>query len=92
MLRDLLGLGDDLTDEDVAAIQFEGDELVRVDATDWRAFTLDGRREAALLDLIEAQDSIVSARRAAAGFLTRHGVPFEVCGTGGQDDGGRPNG
>lgn len=77
-LRDMLGLGDDLSDEDVAAVQFDGDELVKVDATDWKSFTLDGRREAALLDLIEAQADIRSARAAAAVFLTRHGVPFEI--------------
>jgi hypothetical protein len=77
-LRDLLGLGEELTDEQIAEVTLDGEELLRVKATDWRTFTLDGVREANLLDAIEKCKNVRQARRVAARMLTGWGVPFEL--------------
>lgn len=74
--RDLLDLDDEQSDEEIAAEDLDGEELVRVDAQAWRAFAADGRREAQLLDAIESSESIEAARRMCRDFLTRHGVGF----------------
>ena len=79
-LRDLLGLDEELTDQEVAELQLDGVELVRIDATDWRAFTLDGTRESDLLDAIEDCATVEEGRRVAARLLTRYGVPFTIAG------------
>ncbi|MGV1037952.1 MAG: protein rep [Candidatus Nanopelagicales bacterium] len=76
--RDQLGLMREQTDEELAAETVQGEDLVMVAACDWRRFSADGRREAALLDAIESAGSITEARVIASAFLAAHGVPHTL--------------
>jgi hypothetical protein len=75
-LRALLCLGDEQTDEELAAAEVEGEDLVMVAAADWEAFASHGPRVAELLDHVERGATIPEQRARCSAFLSAYGVPF----------------
>lgn len=76
-LRDRLGLDDMATDEELAASEVEGEELVFIDAADWDRLSRFGH-DAGLHEAIEQATNITQARANACAWLAMHGVPYRL--------------
>lgn len=78
-MRERLGLDDELTDDEAAAVELSGVDLVSIPASSWRRFAQDGRAHAELLAAVEASTGgFLPARMAAAAVLRKYGVEFSL--------------
>lgn len=78
-LRARLGLGVEASDEDLAAVEVEGVDLVVIDLREWKRFARDGRAHAALLAAVRTSDGTwLGARDAACRVLDEHGVTYRL--------------
>lgn len=80
-MRSKLGLGQEMTDEEAAAVEVEGADLLIIPAEDWRSFASDGRRHAELLSAVEgaASGGFLAQRLAGAAVLRRYGCGYVLC-------------
>jgi len=77
-MRDRLGLNDELSDEEAAAVEVEGVDMLAISASEWERFTRDPNAHAELIGAVEQAGSIVTGRIAAAEVLARHGITFRM--------------
>jgi hypothetical protein len=77
-LRALLCLDAEQSDEDLAAAEVEGADLVVVASSDWEAFASHGPRVAELLDHVERGATLDEQQARCAAFLSAYGVPFTL--------------
>lgn len=79
-LRDLVGLDQEISDEEAAAAEVDGVDLVIIPADEWRKIARDGRAHLDFLAVIEeAGPSFFSMRQAASDWLTSRGVRHTLC-------------
>jgi len=74
--RQSLGLGDEATDEELAASDPDGDDLVIIDADEWRRFDRNPGAHAELLEAVNAVHGFMPRRMAAASVLRKYGIRF----------------
>lgn len=77
-LRDLLALGEERSDEEIAADDLGGTDVVEIASEDWREFATRGERVANLLDSMEAAHTPREAAYRARAFLLQYGVPHTL--------------
>lgn len=73
-MRDLLGLEDEQSDEEIAAEDLGGDDLVIIDADEWRRFDRIPGAHAELLEAIDREVGFMARRMAAVNVLRKYGI------------------
>jgi len=77
-MRQRLGLDAELTDEEAAALEVEGEDLIEIPAESWRVICDDPALHAALLGAVESSPDLVTGRTAAAEVLRSRGLSFRL--------------
>jgi len=79
-MRERVGLAEsELSDDEAAAVELAGVDLVAIPAGAWRTFSRDGRAHAELLAAVEASSGgFLAARMAAASVLRKYGCDHSL--------------
>lgn len=79
-MRDRLGLDVELTDDEAAALEVEGEDLIEIPAAEWRRIADDPAAHAEVLGAIEGAATLAEGQAAAAAVLDRLGVAYSLLG------------